>query len=281
MHKYGFTYEEAVKVYYDEAWESNPKEEHEMARNRRKNRNKFNTQKSKNMHIVKPSVESRLGKQKIYVVGSNKKAAEWTAMQLVDSIEDADLVMFTGGEDINPALYKENVGKYTHYNQERDDLEVAAYKKAVELGKKMIGICRGGQLLTALNGGKLIQHVNGHSSAHEITVCWRGKNEVIDITSSHHQMFYPYDMTPGTYRIFGWSTNKHSTVYLDGNNNPIKLPKHFREPEIVLYVETHSLCIQGHPEWMNHYNKTNKELRDMLVTFMEIKEFKKVNYEAV
>lgn len=279
MHKYGFTYEEAIKVYYDEARESEPIEKKEMAR--RRNRNKFNKQKSNNMHIVKPSVDSRLGKQKIYVVGSNKKSGEWTNMQLVNSIEEADLVMFTGGEDINPALYGQNIGTHTHYNQNRDDAEVSAYKEAVELGKKMIGICRGGQLLTALNGGKLIQHVNGHGISHKMTLCWRGKNEVIEITSSHHQMFYPYDMEPGSFRIFGWSTEKNSTIYLDGDNNPVKLPKNFREPEIVLYTDTHSLCIQGHPEWLDYYHKTNKELRDMLVTFMEIKEFKKVNYEAV
>lgn len=244
---------------------------------RKRNRNK----NIKNMHVVTPSVESRLGKYKVFVVGSSVNSAVWMNMQRVDCIAEADIVLFTGGEDINPAIYGEEVGRKTSFNDRRDQEEIKAYNTALNLGKKMLGICRGGQLLTALNGGKLIQHVTGHHGNHDMTMCWRGNRDVFKMTSSHHQMFFPYNLPHDKFRILAYSTAKLSATYLNGEDKEIQLPKYFREPEIVLFTETKSLAIQGHPEWLPYYDKTNKELRDMLVVFMEIKEFKNVNYEGV
>ena len=37
--------------------------------------------------------------------------------------KDIDLVLFTGGEDVNPHYYNEQIGKYTHINSNRDKEE--------------------------------------------------------------------------------------------------------------------------------------------------------------
>ena len=45
---------------------------------------------------------------KIYVVGNSTHYASWIDNhKLVDNIEDADIVLFTGGEDVDPKYYNE------------------------------------------------------------------------------------------------------------------------------------------------------------------------------
>ena len=76
----------------------------------------------------------------------------------VKSKRDIDLIVFTGGEDVNPQYYGEQLGKYTHINSNRDNKEVDCFNRFRNV-VPMLGICRGNQLLTVLNGGKVIQHV--------------------------------------------------------------------------------------------------------------------------
>jgi len=159
------------------------------------------------------------------------------------SKNDINLVLFTGGEDVNPELYEEKVGKYTGVNAQRDKKEHNVFSKLY--GIPMLGICRGSQFLTVMAGGRLVQHVENHGQHHSISVIGGG---TYDITSTHHQMMYPYDLNEKFYELIGWSTYFRSNTYLDGNNEEIKLSKNFLETEIVYYNKSKSLCIQGHPE---------------------------------
>lgn len=221
------------------------------------------------------TVEEKLKALKIYVVGTAKEYASWTNMTQVDSVEEADLVMFTGGSDVNPSLYAEPVGDYTFIDKARDREEIEIFNKSVKLGKKIIGICRGAQLSCVLSGGKLIQDCTDHNMyTHKITCVWKKNKSVITIPGDHHQMMYPFDMDESEYRILGYSPNKISSHYLNGNNEKIKIPKDFREVEIAIFPKTKALAIQGHPEWDSFDSVANKELRDMLYTFLLIKEFK-------
>lgn len=93
---------------------------------------------------------------KVYVVGydwCNITSFLLFDFEKVDNIKEADIVMFTGGEDINPALYGDVPHPTTHFTN-RDDMEVLAFKDAPKEAL-LIGGCRGAQLLTALSGGKL------------------------------------------------------------------------------------------------------------------------------
>ena len=71
--------------------------------------------------------------------------------QLVNSVEEADLVFFKGGEDVTPALYGEIPYRTTYNSIERDNYEIEIYNKAKELNKKMIGVCRGLKMWPTLN----------------------------------------------------------------------------------------------------------------------------------
>lgn len=60
----------------------------------------------------------------------------------VKKIDDIDLVLFTGGEDVCPNHYNQPTGKYTSFNQNRDAKEIHTYNRFVD-SVSMLGICRG------------------------------------------------------------------------------------------------------------------------------------------
>lgn len=209
--------------------------------------------------------------KKVYVVGgANQYASPFT--KAISSFEESDIVLFSGGADVNPYFYGEDKGKHTSINHERDLDEIEVFKDALELGKPMIGICRGSQFLTVMNGGKLIQHVDNHGiyGTHKIAVMLNGAVKEYDITSTHHQMMFPYNLKKEDYKIIGWSFPKRSNTYLNGKNQEIELPDNFVEPEIVFYPKSKCLCIQGHPEHMLENEVTIKMLRGLVKRFLDI-----------
>src|SRR5690554_5034063 len=71
-----------------------------------------------------------------------------------------DLILFTGGEDVNPHYYNQHQGKYTNINMERDEKESRAWSLPYHIPR--LGICRGMQFINVKVGGSLIQHVENH-----------------------------------------------------------------------------------------------------------------------
>lgn len=205
-------------------------------------------------------------KRKIYVVGPSKEYANWMNGELTKTLEDADLVLFTGGEDVSPELYDEPKNPTTSVNVARDQQEVTEFLRAKNLGKKMIGICRGSQFLCVMSGGKLVQNQNNPLSVHPIETLG---GKVIQITSTHHQAQFPYLLKPDVeYKLLGW-TKGLSKYHQDGNSKEIELPDG-KEAEIVLYPKTKALGIQGHPEWMDKtiYSKSFEYLDNLLDDFL-------------
>lgn len=165
-------------------------------------------------------------------------------VEATNSPEKADIIIFSGGADINPDLYGCKRHSTTHFNRDRDTREVNCFNK-LSPNQLVVGICRGAQLATALNGGKLIQDVSGHwEGPHFIT----NKDIRFKIESMHHQMMYPFDMPKEDYKILYWSSKKRSEYY---EGDQISIPS--CEPEVVLYTKKGMpvcLAIQGHPEMM-------------------------------
>lgn len=166
--------------------------------------------------------------------------------ELSPTVDDADAIVLMGGEDINPALYKQDKHPKTWFNQNRDDREVAFIDKF--RGKKpFIGICRGAQLLNVKAGGSMWQHVNNHSGVHVVHVepYKQIKRYAFEGNSVHHQMMRPTDKA----EIIGFSV--HSTLrecMLDGALVRQSSDDH-EDPEIVYYPDDAFFCWQGHPEF--------------------------------
>lgn len=147
-------------------------------------------------------------------------------------------VAFMGGTDISPSLYGEKKLPVTQDpDNRRDAAEVAMYKRFIGVPK--LGICRGAQLLNVLNGGSLYQHVDGHVSGQHYVEDVDGSRVLV--SSIHHQMLRPHKDG----KLIAWaflSSARNSGEETDTS-------KAHKDPEVVFYEKTGSLCFQGHPEF--------------------------------
>lgn len=183
----------------------------------------------------------------VYVVGGDMLVTSmftdkgWN----ITSLEDANLVVFTGGSDVDPSLYgEENFASST--NLARDLREKEIYKYSLELGKCMVGICRGGQFLNVMNGGKMIQHVEAHATGQDHYLEDKVTGEHHSVTSTHHQMMIPNDEVAEIVAIANLKGSKFFLIA--GKVTEIEQPD---DTEVVYYDETASLCFQPHPEYGN------------------------------
>lgn len=170
-------------------------------------------------------------------------------------LEEAKLVIFTGGEDINPAIYGQ-ANKFSSFTPERDTAEIEVLRRSLILGKKILGVCRGHQLINAYLGGLLVQDITHqlnvvHENDHSLEIVDAGgviPNVFSDIVNSyHHQGVVKCGegLTPTTY----WKG-----VYESTENE-------------------HILTTQFHPEWMTvHSNALNMNLWEVLATWAHLGE---------
>lgn len=198
---------------------------------------------------------------RVYVIGNAKWYTNWLPdVTIVNKMEEADLVLGSGGEDWQPSYYNERTGKYTSCNPKRDEFEWAAFKQAVNLDKPLLGVCRSAQGLSILAGGRLIQHQADNAPLHPMQTF---DSKTLMVTSSHHQAQYPYDMPESDFKLLGWTENI-SPYHLDGENKEINLQP-FKEAEVVYYPKIKALAIQQHPEYhqQKDYPETNEWLLDL------------------
>jgi gamma-glutamyl-gamma-aminobutyrate hydrolase PuuD len=173
---------------------------------------------------------------------------------IFETPENVAIVVFTGGEDINPSIYGENTDRPL---SARDLEEIDIFKQALKYNIPFAGICRGAQLLCALAGGKLVQDVTGHHGDHNVIATYPDsvKSRIIKVTSDHHQMQYPFNLEEGSFEVLACSERCLSSYYTFSLNNTIireradvKLKS---EPDVVWYKNISGLGAQYHPEWMS------------------------------
>lgn len=184
--------------------------------------------------------------KKVYVVGGSHMVIRMfcDAGWIPSGIEEADLICFTGGADVSPFLYgEENVASGN--DSRRDFYESGIYHFALQNGVRMVGICRGGQFLNVMNGGKLWQDVDGHATGndHPLFDC-NGDLLIAEASSTHHQMMRPSGN--GKVLAYGGRLAKRF-VNADGVFN--RAAHASDDVEVVYYGATSSLCFQPHPEF--------------------------------
>lgn len=171
-----------------------------------------------------------------------------SGFELVKTPEEATLIVFAGGADVDPELYGQKRMPFTHYHRVRDDYEAQVYAESLALGKPMFGICRGAQFLHVMNGGELWQHVENHAGPdHDI---WDLEDEVlVNANSYHHQMLALNDRI----EVLACTKEQVSQVFIsdtmnidlnkEGANASVEL-----EIEAGMYYDTKCFFVQGHPE---------------------------------
>lgn len=157
------------------------------------------------------------------------------------TIYEADVVVFAGGADIDPALYgHKNVASYTY--PERDKIEQWTFNECIKNNICMYGICRGAQLLHALNGGTLWQDVNNHGRSHDIIDTEWGV--IVESTSIHHQMLQWNDKI----EVIAECPELNATRFQDESKTMHVSNMYEMEIEGGIYRDTGCFFVQGHPE---------------------------------
>lgn len=168
-----------------------------------------------------------------------------------EDVVSADLVCFTGGVDVDPGLYGQKVLPVTQDPDiRRDAFEKKIYHECIALDKPMVGICRGAQFLHVMNGGKLWQHVTGHSGQDHIIYDLDEDARILS-TSIHHQMLQKHDGLD----IIAITKETISRVFIDEKttiqlSDKVLNDDSFAEIEIEAgaYKKTNCFFVQGHPE---------------------------------
>lgn len=220
---------------------------------------------------------------KIFPVGTGATLINWMGGELATSLESADLVAFPGGADVNPMMYGEPRHPATQFNEQLDKYEIDAFRRARDLKKRLIGICRGAQLLCVQAGGRLVQHQGNIHNFHDI-MTYDGR--IVSVSSDHHQAMYPWKMKPEQYAILGWSIGL-SRFHLNGHSEEVVngIAPLSMEIEAAFFPEIKALCLQPHPEWqynmafnIDHHKLSLRFYRDVLNIFMEGHDFKEANH---
>lgn len=198
-------------------------------------------------------------KKKVYVVGGDGLVVRMFETRLGSDYEvtpkayEADLVCFTGGEDVWPELYGREDHPTTYFNVTRDLKEEEFYYSDYFVKNRIpkVGICRGAQFLCVMNGGELYQDVDRHAiwGEHELTYTdEKGQNHIHMVTSTHHQMQNPYSDTDLKFELWGFAER---CTYRDSETverKPLSENAH-PDVEIVYWPETRCLGFQPHPEY--------------------------------
>lgn len=139
-------------------------------------------------------------------------------------LDRLDGLMLAGGADINPATYGAEPDEHTSGTvPERDELELALTRAALDRDLPFLGVCRGMQLMNVAAGGTLIQHLpdsHGHhdhrrtsgsfdGADHDVrlepgSLVARAAGEERHATKSHHHQ--GVDRIGAGLVVTGWST---------------------------------------------------------------------------
>jgi gamma-glutamyl-gamma-aminobutyrate hydrolase PuuD len=193
------------------------------------------------LFVTKESLMSNI----VYIHNGNDQYHDLFAnagFEITNKLKLATLVCFTGGEDVSPAIYGDKAHPFTGNNPFRDEEEAHVFSHCVEHRIAMVGICRGAQFLNVMSGGRMYQHVEGHTRSHNIVDLETG--EVVYVSSTHHQMMLPGEngaIIATSVDVTGERQWYDGQVFMkDVTNEGV---------EVVYYPTTNCLCFQPHPEF--------------------------------
>ena len=183
--------------------------------------------------------------------------------------EKPDLVVLTGGEDINPQMYGEkSIYPHAFYNNERDALEKEWFLYAKANKIPMVGVCRGMQMFTIMSGGRLLQHIEGHSRGGSHPVITNEQKEV-KVNSLHHQVCIPLSKSGHNVgaELLAWSQT--ASDWKAGSEETEELFVSFGcIPEAIWFPKIKALGVQFHPEMMQKDSEGYKYFQDIFTKYI-------------
>lgn len=159
-----------------------------------------------------------------------------------------DGIVFSGGPDLHPSLYDQELDPHTaEFYPEQDESESALMRGAIERDIPLLGVCRGMQLMCILHGGSMHQHLP-ETAGHEEHGGWNG------VITEHG-----VNMVEGTRlaAILGDHVTANSTHH-QGVDDPgtLRVSARSSHDDLIEAVERDDLrfClgVQWHPERIGH-----------------------------
>ncbi|GAA4447950.1 gamma-glutamyl-gamma-aminobutyrate hydrolase family protein [Phytohabitans houttuyneae] len=161
-----------------------------------------------------------------------------------DVLDGIDGIMFTGGSDVDPALYGEAPHPTTKVKPQRDGAELLLLRAALAADVPVLGVCRGMQLMAVAYGGRLHQHlpdVLGHDGHRPLSGPKFGHHPVRLLPGSRAHGILGGEVTVNSYH--------HQGVRDPGGLTPVGWCP---DDDLVEVVEdpsrTFVLGVQWHPE---------------------------------
>ena len=98
-------------------------------------------------------------------------------------MRNVNIVLFTGGEDISPALYSSSemwpeLEEEDDFNAERDVSDYLTMSYCLDHDIPVLGICRGMQMLSVVSGAEIIRNIPDYFEALSLEYGFEHRNEV-------------------------------------------------------------------------------------------------------
>jgi len=124
---------------------------------------------------------------------------EWAHSNIKDVIGSITTVVFTGGEDISPTLYAtpeawHGIEAEKDYNATRDVSDYLTMSYCVGKNLKLMGFCRGMQMLGVYSGATVMQDIPTYFKAQGWTYNYEHRNEKV---GDAYRDYAPHDVTVG------------------------------------------------------------------------------------
>ncbi|GLY04814.1 MULTISPECIES: gamma-glutamyl-gamma-aminobutyrate hydrolase family protein [Actinoplanes] len=169
-----------------------------------------------------------------------------------DVIESLDGIVFTGGNDVDPAHWDEPRHPETDPDETRDEAELPLMRAALAAGLPILGVCRGMQVMAVATGGSLHQHVPdlvGHERHRAST----GTDPLAANASDYGRHDVVVEERTVAHEVFGRTLTvnsfHHQAVAEPGEFVPVGWCPDDRIIEIIEHpAHTFALGVQWHPE---------------------------------
>jgi putative glutamine amidotransferase len=155
-----------------------------------------------------------------------------------------DALLLSGGHDVDPVRYGASVGpRTTPIDPARDAFEIGLVQAMISLGKPVLGICRGAQVINVATGGSLVADLPvGAGVSHASFAYPRAYRR-------HEVHFEPDSLAR---RIYGHATRVNSFHHqaVDGPGVGIRVAGRASDGvvEAIEHVDAPVLGLQWHPE---------------------------------
>jgi len=146
-------------------------------------------------------------------------------------------LLLSGGSDVDPKFYNEELNGSVGMDPKRDEAELALIKAFIDAGKPVMGVCRGHQILNVYFGGSLYQDIE------EAELHKGGKAHIIN-TEENSVLCKLYGSS------FAVNSTHHQAVKKPGEGLRVTATRNGKVVEACEHVSLPVISVQWHPETM-------------------------------